>query len=110
MPQRGPRICSCGRVVAAGIVCVCQRERRARNDHNRPTARQRGYDSRWQAAAKQFLIEHPFCACGCGRRSDVVDHIIPHRGDQRLFWDRKNWQPLAATCHNSRKQRAERAS
>ncbi|MHA6731654.1 hypothetical protein [Devosia sp. A369] len=21
----------------------------------------------------------------------VVDHIVPHRGDQRLFWDRANW-------------------
>ena len=30
----------------------------------------------------------------------VVDHIIPHRGNQRLFWDMKNWQPLCKDCHD----------
>lgn len=30
----------------------------------------------------------------------VVDHIIPHRGDQKLFWDRGNWQPLCEHHHN----------
>ncbi|MGM9590559.1 MAG: HNH endonuclease signature motif containing protein, partial [Faecousia sp.] len=30
----------------------------------------------------------------------VVDHIIPHRGDRKLFWDESNWQPLCKDCHN----------
>ena len=30
------------------------------------------------------------------RKASVVDHIIPHRGDEALFWDRSNWQAL---CH-----------
>lgn len=30
----------------------------------------------------------------------VVDHIKPHRGDQKLFWDRSNWQPLCEHHHN----------
>ena len=30
----------------------------------------------------------------------VVDHIVPHRGDQKLFWDRGNWQPLCEHHHN----------
>lgn len=30
----------------------------------------------------------------------VVDHIVPHRGDQKLFWDRSNWQPLCEHHHN----------
>ncbi|MCG8990866.1 HNH endonuclease [Laribacter hongkongensis] len=38
----------------------------------------------------------------------VVDHITPHRGDQRLFWDSSNWQPLCASCHSGAKQREER--
>ncbi|WP_246549152.1 HNH endonuclease signature motif containing protein [Ancylobacter oerskovii] len=37
----------------------------------------------------------------------VVDHIEPHRGDQRLFWDTDNWQPLCEPHHNSTKQREE---
>jgi 5-methylcytosine-specific restriction protein A len=30
----------------------------------------------------------------------VVDHIVPHRGNQKLFWDRKNWQSLCKTHHD----------
>ena len=30
----------------------------------------------------------------------VVDHIKPHRGDKKLFWDRGNWQPLCEHHHN----------
>lgn len=32
--------------------------------------------------------------------SEVVDHIIAHRGDQTLFWDRDNHQALAKVCHD----------
>ena len=37
----------------------------------------------------------------------TVDHRIPHKGDQKLFWDKANWQPLCTTHHNASKQRAE---
>ena len=37
----------------------------------------------------------------------VVDHVIPHRGDWRLFWDESNWQALCKHCHDSHKQRQE---
>ena len=30
----------------------------------------------------------------------LLDHIIPHRGDQKLFWDEQNWQPLCKDCHD----------
>ena len=111
MPMKGPSVCSCGKLVAAGIMCECRRERKASYDANRPSARQRGYDSKWERAAKQFLAQpqNRLCACGCGRVADMVDHVIPHRGDMKLFWDRTNWQPLASSpCHSSRKQSLER--
>ena len=114
MPVRPPRLCSCGAVVASGTMCQCQierqRERKARFDAQRPTSRQRGYDSKWQRESKAFLAlpENRFCACGCGRVADMVDHVIPHRGDKKLFWRRSNWQPMASSpCHSSRKQRQE---
>ncbi|WP_263405999.1 hypothetical protein [Histidinibacterium aquaticum] len=25
---------------------------------------------------------------------------MPHRGDTRLFYDRRNWQPLYNRCHS----------
>ncbi len=38
----------------------------------------------------------------------VVDHVIPHRGDQQLFWDVEgNWQGLCFPHHNRDKQRME---
>jgi 5-methylcytosine-specific restriction endonuclease McrA len=37
----------------------------------------------------------------------VVDHIVPHKGDQALFWDHANWQSLCKRCHDSLKQKQE---
>lgn len=45
---------------------------------------------------------------GKATAATVVDHIVPHKGDQALFWDTDNWQPLCEPCHNSVKQREER--
>ena len=112
-----PRICSCGNVVPHGERCECQRtatrERNARHDARRPSARARGYDHEWRKARLEYLAMHPHCReCsknGLTRLASVVDHIIPHRGDKRLFWHRANWQPLCAPCHNSHKQRQERS-
>ncbi|WP_180573084.1 HNH endonuclease signature motif containing protein [Agrobacterium vitis] len=112
--SKPPRICSCGRVVAHGVLCECQRaqtrERNQRHDARRASARERGYDHQWRKARIEYLASHPYCAMsGCGKPASVVDHIIPHRGDKNLFWSRTNWQPLCAPCHNSIKQRQERA-
>ncbi|TWU08843.1 HNH endonuclease [Symmachiella macrocystis] len=70
----------------------------------RKTAAQRGYGSKWQTARKRFLQQHPYCV-GCDKEgrvtlANVVDHITPHRGDDKLFWDHGNWQALCRTCHN----------
>lgn len=32
--------------------------------------------------------------------ASIVDHIIPHKGDKQLFWDRDNWQPLCKKHHD----------
>lgn len=111
MPIRPPRLCGCGKVVPSGIRCECQiradRERKARHDANRPSARERGYGTRWDKARAGYLLKHPACAM-CRKPATVVDHIIPHRGDRDLFWDIKNnWQPLCTPCHSKSKQRKE---
>lgn len=109
MPFRAAKICSCGRRVAYAERCVCQRMRKAEADKRRPNAAQRGYDGTWQKARAYYLNKHPRCAM-CDAAAHVVDHRIPHRGDMKLFWDKSNWQALCSHCHNSRKQRLERAS
>src|SRR2546430_12744082 len=30
----------------------------------------------------------------------VVDHVVAHKGDARLFWDRSNLRALAKRCHD----------
>lgn len=111
MPFAPPRLCQCGKIVPSGERCTCQRvadrARKARHDRQRPSARQRGYNVEWQKARAAYLSEYPYCIMCCAAASHV-DHITPHRGDDRLFWDRTNWQSLCAHHHNSTKQREER--
>lgn len=78
----------------------------------RTSARQRGYDTRWDKARKTYLAANPLCVyCreqGQVTQATVVDHIKPHKGDQSLFWDVSNWRALCAPHHNSVKQSEER--
>ena len=78
------------------------------------TAAQRGYGYKWQKARAGYLRSHPLCgmcqAEGVVAAATVVDHKIPHRGDQALFWDRGNWQSLCPTHHSRDKQREEQSS
>ena len=77
----------------------------------RPTASARGYGSRWRAARERYLAEHPLCvaclAMGRPRVATVVDHVVPHKGDDRLFWDEANWQALCRHCHAVKTARSD---
>ena len=71
----------------------------------------RGYGYAWQQYRVGYLSRSPLCVmCQADGRitsATVVDHIVPHRGDERLFWDESNHQGLCAPCHSSRKAREE---
>ena len=87
---------------------------RARWDASRRgTAHEQGYTYAWHRARTRFLRAHPLCVM-CERRgrivpANVVDHIVPHRGDQERFWNEANWQALCAPCHDGPKRRQENA-
>jgi 5-methylcytosine-specific restriction protein A len=73
----------------------------------RATAAERGYGYRWQQARAAFLAANPLCReCekeGRVTEATVVDHIIPHKGDETLFWDEAgNWQSLCVQHHNEK--------
>ena len=79
---------------------------------DRASASARGYDSRWNKARIRFLKAHPLCV-ECqkqGRlvKAAVVDHIVPHRGDGKLFWDEGNWQALCKNCHDHKTMTEDR--
>lgn len=71
---------------------------------HRKTAHQRGYSYQWQKARDGYLRKHPLCRMcteqGVTKAAEVVDHIIPHKGDKALFWDSDNWQPLCKAHHD----------
>jgi 5-methylcytosine-specific restriction protein A len=81
-------------------------------DARRGSARERGYSTAWDRAAAAFKATHPLCV-GCqamGRvvPATVVDHVIPHRGSETLFWAEENLQPSCAWHHDMVKQHLER--
>jgi 5-methylcytosine-specific restriction protein A len=73
----------------------------------RTSARKRGYTRDWDIARSNHLVLNPWCAM-CNQIATVVDHIVPHKGNMTLFWDKGNWQSLCAPCHNSTKQQIDK--
>lgn len=71
---------------------------------SRVSSTKRGYNYRWQKARITWLRSNPLCRIhsenGIVKAAEVIDHIIPHAGDQGLFWDKSNWQPLCKACHD----------
>jgi 5-methylcytosine-specific restriction protein A len=88
-----------------------QKERKALSERYRGSRHDRGYTSRWDKARKGFIVKHPLCAeherNGEVVTGQVVDHIVPHRGDKKLFWDRSNWQTLCKMCHDTKTARED---
>ena len=71
--------------------------------------------ARWQKLRWSVLLRDLFTCqiCGAveGRKGQAVaDHKLPHRGDEALFWDADNLQCLCKRCHDSTKQKIDRAS
>ena len=104
MPKASLRPCAqpgCPALVERGRCAAHTRRRQL--DERRGSARERGYDSRWERARTVYLQEHPLCVhCEAARRvtpASLIDHVTPHRGDRFLFWLGTNWQGLCSACH-----------
>jgi len=112
MPRRPKRPCrqpGCVTLTNEGYCAAHRRAMYKRIDRNRGNASQRGYDARWRKAREVWLHEHPLCvecqSTGKLTPATDVDHIIPHRGDPVLFWDRTNWQSLCDVHSNAKSAR-----
>jgi len=83
-----------------------QREERRELALGRPNPAAMGYGHRWRKASCRFLRENPLCVlclkAGKIRASEVTDHIVPHKGDMAVFWDKTNWQALCWRCHSQK--------
>lgn len=87
-------------------------ERERATEVLRGSARARGYDGAWDRASVAYRVKHPICeacaAAGITAATQVVDHVVPHKGDRLIFWDRKRWQPACRWHHDVVKQILER--
>jgi 5-methylcytosine-specific restriction enzyme A len=85
---------------------------KAELERQRPSAARRGYGPRWRRARRRYLARHRLCVrCAAAERVEpatVVDHVVPHRGDQELFWDEANWAALCKRCHDAKTAREGR--
>ena len=67
----------------------------------------RGYGSAWQKARRRYLVAHHLCVESMKEGKYVkatdVDHIVPHRGGKKLFWNESNWQALCSSTTASRR-------
>lgn len=95
MPRRPcPR---CHRLYAGRECEHCERKRQRR----RLSASRRLYDRKWRAYRDAFLRRPENRVCRiCGERpAELVDHVVAHKGDRRLFWDPANHQPACGECN-----------
>ena len=77
------------------------------------------YPYRWHKLARKHKEQNPVCA-ECmkqgiwtpminedGSARGATDHIIPHRGNNRLRWDEDNLQSLCSFHHDLKTKRGE---
>lgn len=62
-------------------------------------------NAQWRKKSREFLRNNPYCV-ECGNKATITDHIIPHRGNEFLFWSDENLQAMCQSCH-TRKTFAE---
>lgn len=77
------------------------------------TAWQRLYKTpEWRALRREQLRIEPCCRfcdrLGITRAAAIVDHVEPHRGSRRLFFDPGNLQSLCKHHHDQLKQSWEK--
>lgn len=75
--------------------------------------RWRGDDNGVGGLRWRILVRDRFTCRMCGvMHADTAmleaDHIVPHKGNPKLFWDEKNLQCLCSDCHRGAKQRLDR--
>lgn len=100
MPTKPMKPCGNPMCAALTTESYCVAHRYSSPIDSRPSSCKRGYGRKWREQSAAYLRVNNVCSCG--RKSAVVDHIVPHNGDMVLFWDRSNWQPLCTSCHSSK--------
>ena len=104
MPRKSKKPCRHPGCPNLTEVKYCEEHKHLHPD--RPSAENRGYNSKWRKLSQQYLRKHPLCvrclANGRYTKATVTDHIIPHRNRPELMWDESNFQALCKPCHDKK--------
>lgn len=107
MPTAAPRPCNhpgCKAYQISKGYCTEHQKDRRQYDKYRGNSTERGYTWEWRKYRLTYLRQHSLCVvCMSANRvtpATVVDHKIPHKGNQQLFWDATNHQALCKPCHD----------
>jgi 5-methylcytosine-specific restriction protein A len=95
-----------------------QTARAVRDTRYSPDATVRSWykSARWQALRLEVLVRDLYTCRQTGvlltgkhpaPNSPVVDHVVPHKGDERLFWDIANLQAVSKAYHDGDKRKME---
>lgn len=80
---------------------IFKRKRESSNKRFNPRKdRDKMYDSTWSIYARIFLNVNKNCYA-CGKHASVVDHLVPHKGDEALFKKVDNHIPLCKKHHDT---------
>lgn len=113
MPLQPKRFCKfngCNeRVVVRQVYCPYHRQRidrSMREGSYQKTTNQLYNTPQWRKVRSSYLRQHPLCV-QCKQNGYIVaatevDHINPHKGNDLLFWDESNFQPLCKPCHSAK--------
>ena len=103
MPTRALQPCAypgCPNLVRRGR---CEEHHVAERSHYDPSKHRLYGTAKWQRLRAMQLSREPWCAA-CLEHSHYeaatdVDHVIPHAGDVKLFFNMSNLQSLCHACH-----------
>lgn len=78
-----------------------EQQEQQRRERRASVARSLYHTSAWLTLRALQLDEHPMCCTPeCGRLASVVDHVVPHRGNNALFFDQENLRSMCKRCHD----------
>ncbi len=109
MPLKANRPCShpgCPKLTRGRF---CEEHEKKEEQHYNKNCRpnKRLYSSaNWKRLRINYLQSHPLCVICYSRgkivEAKIVDHVVPHKGDKRLFFDTSNLQALCKRCHDTK--------
>lgn len=110
MPTRPAHVCGqpgCPALVVGAPRCPAHQPPQPK----RGSSTQQGYGSKWRKAKAAYLAVHRWCVeCqrhGHATPSTCIDHIVAHKGNRELFWNRRNWRASCISCNSSKAAREE---